>query len=286
MAEFILSAFADEAAGGLDGQIAALKRNRVSYIELRGVDGKNVTQLTDGELISLKQKLDAAGIRVSAIGSPLGKISVLEEFQPHLELFRRTVEIAHKLETPYIRLFSFYLPDGADPLSYRNQVLERLGSFLDAADGSGVYCCHENEKGIYGEVPERVLDLHRTLGPRLKCVFDPANYIQSNVEILPAFQLLRPYLTYLHIKDARIETGQVVPAGRGDGRIREILRILSREDGPWILTVEPHLSVFTGYEKLGDHTQLGTKEFVYQNNDDAFDAACRELQGILTKEIG
>lgn len=296
MAHFVLSAFADEASASLDGQIAALTRNHIPCVELRSLDGKNVTQLSDSELSWVKSRLDASGIRVSAIGSPIGKISILDDFASHLDLFRRTIEIAQKLEAPYIRLFSFFMPQDADPKTYRNAVLERMTAFLDVADGSGIACCHENEKGIYGDIPERVLDLHQTLGPRLKCVFDPANFLQCGAEILPAFQLLRPYLTYMHIKDAWLASGKVVPAGHGDGQLPELLRQLATDFAPatptdaspafapWLLSVEPHLTVFAGYEQLGDHTELGTDQFVYPNNDAAFDAACTALQTILAAQ--
>ena len=121
--------------------------------------------------------------------------------------FKYGLELSHKLGAKCIRLFSFYEADD----STRDIVMERLSAFVEAAKGSGVVLCHENEKGIYGDTAERLLDLHKSF-PALKGIFDCANFVQCGVDTLDAWEKLKSYIHYLHIKDSLYD-GTVVPAG-------------------------------------------------------------------------
>ena len=186
MSRFFLSAFADEIDPRLDVQMDVLEQHGIGYIEVRGVGGKNITQHSLDEVRELKRQLDKRGFRISAVGSPIGKISITDDFGPHLELFRHTLEIAKILETRYIRMFSFYIPEGDKPENYRDEVMDRWKRFLEAAEGTGIMLLHENEKGIYGDTPERCLDLVEEMGnDNLQLIFDPANFVQCDVETYP-----------------------------------------------------------------------------------------------------
>jgi len=279
MAQFILSAFADEADSTLAGQIDALKRNGIDYIEMRNVNGKNIIDHTDDEVSEIKAQLKDAGIALSAVGSPIGKISITDPFELHLEKFKRTLEIAQMLDTKRIRLFSFYIPKGESPLAYRAEVFARMQAMLDAAKGTGILLCHENEGGIYGELPAQCLDLHQSF-PDLKAIFDPANYVCAKADILWGIKNIAPYVDYLHIKDATLD-GSIVPSGKGDGYVIEVLETLKDKVTPTFLSVEPHLAVFAGYAAL-DSRELKNK-YTYSSNNEAFDAAVAALKEVLTK---
>ena len=280
MAKFILSAFADEASPALDEQIKALQEEGVSLIELRGVDGKNVSALTLEEAAAVKAKLDAAGIRLSALGSPYGKASLGEAFDEHLALFRHGLEICKVLDCKRIRMFSFYPAQGVSPEDSREEVLRRLRIMLEMAEEAGIQLVHENEKGIYGDDTARNADLLAVFGDRRGCAFDPANFIQCGVNTLEAYEQLHERVTYMHIKDAFLADGAVVCAGHGDGQVAEILRRLNAErDGEIILTVEPHLTVFDGLSALQDE-ELKHHES-YPDSRTAFHAAVTALKDIL-----
>ena len=103
-----LSAFADEAGRELEQQIAALTRNGISYIEVRFLGAKNVADLTEEEAKEAKARLDAAGIRVWSIGSPLGKIKITDDLDAHMEKTRHVCRLAKIFGTKRIRMFSFY----------------------------------------------------------------------------------------------------------------------------------------------------------------------------------
>ena len=274
----VLCAFADEASEQVTEQMRALKENGMAYLEARNVDGKKIADLTPGEARTLKERLAAEGLHVWSLGSPLGKIGIEENFAPHLDTFRRCLETAAITGAACIRLFSFFLPTGSDPAVYRDEVMERLSRFLEEAKGCPVVLCHENEKGIYGDTAARCLDIHRQL-PALRAVFDPANFIQCGQETLEAWELLAPYVEYLHIKDA-LAGGQVVPAGKGDGHVPEILRRY-RAQGGRVLTVEPHLVVFSGLDRLESGEKSVVDAYAYPSQRAAFDAAVAALRACL-----
>ena len=280
MAKFVLSAFADEASSMLDEQIKVLQEEGISLIELRGVDGKNVSGLTIEEAANVKAKLDAAGIRLSALGSPYGKASLGQTFDEHLALFKHGLALCKVLDCKRIRMFSFYPAEGATAEETRTEVLRRLEIMLTLAEEAGVQLVHENEKGIYGEDTARNADLLNVFGDRIGFAFDPANFVQCGVNTLEAYELLHDRITYMHIKDALLSDGAVVSAGNGDGHVAEILgRLNAEREGEVILTVEPHLTVFAGLKNLQDE-ELKHHES-YPDNRTAFHAAVSALKGIL-----
>jgi sugar phosphate isomerase/epimerase len=250
--KFTLSAFADEIDPNLKVQMDVLDQHGIKFIEMRGVNGQNLTSCTLEQAKEIKKQLDDRGFRLSAVGSPVGKIKITDDFAPHLELFKHTLEIAGIMETNYIRMFSFFMPKGEDPANYRDEVLERWGAFVQAAEGSGITLLHENEKDIYGDTPERCLDLVQSLNSEaVRLTFDPANFVQCDVETYPkAFEMLKDYVVYMHIKDALYSNHQVVPAGQGDGRVEEILDALKKVDFQGFLSLEPHLGNFVGFAAL------------------------------------
>jgi sugar phosphate isomerase/epimerase len=240
-----LTGFADEIDADPAIQLETLGRLGITALELRGAWGKNVLQLDDGELERLATTLGARGVAVSAVASPIGKIGLEEPFPPHLEAFRRGLEIAARLDAPYLRLFSFYLPAGDDPARHRGAVLDRLARLVRAAEGAPVTLLHENEKGIYGDVPARCLDLLTAIAsPRFRAAWDPANFVQCGVRPhSDGYAALRPFIAYVHVKDAVRGTGRVVPAGAGDGQLRETIAALRDSGFTGYFSLEPHLAV-------------------------------------------
>lgn len=271
--------FADEAANALDGQIAAAVRNGLDGIEIRAVDGKSAIDLPAAALSDIRASLDAAGLSVWSLGSPIGKIGITDDFTPHVERFRRALEAAHLLGTARMRMFSFYIPAGQAPEAYSEAVIDRLQTLCELAAAEEVQLCHENEKGIYGDTAARCAALLEAL-PSLGAVFDPANFIQCGQDVWEAWQLLGGRTVYLHIKDA-LSDGRVVPAGCGCGYLREVVSDF-RQKGGTALSIEPHLTVFDGLAALErEGEQTAVDPYAYPDRDTAFDAACAALKAIL-----
>ncbi|MCM3038386.1 sugar phosphate isomerase/epimerase [Paenibacillus motobuensis] len=259
--EFTLTGFADEIDENFVTQLQGLSSLNIRFIEIRGVNGKNISTLSPPEIREVQNRLEDYGIRVSSIGSPIGKITLQDDFGIHLDMAKRIFETARTLNSPFVRIFSFYIPQGSDAALYRNEVMERIGAILEAAKGSGLTILHENEKEIYGDIPERCLELLETFdSPHFACAFDPANFVQCSSESYPAYEMLKPYIKYVHIKDALAEDGRNVPAGMGAGRIEEVLQDLKANGYNGFLSLEPHLGSFTGLHELENTSLSDTLE--------------------------
>lgn len=278
----LISGFADEIAGDVDTQFRVLGKLGIGYFEPRGIDGKNIANLTDEEVERLKGKMKACGIKASSIGSPIGKVKLEEDFEGHFRQFQRVVEIAGQLGAKYIRMFSFYHEGGAEwTEGERAEVLSRLGRMIAYAAERDVVLLHENEKDIYGDTAERCADLMEELGcGHFRAVFDPANFVQCGQDTWEAFEKLKRHIAYLHIKDALLADGRVVPAGVGDGNVERILRSLLETGYDGFLSLEPHLGSFDGLKDL----ELDDKMLnLPPGGEGTFTLAFQALEGILER---
>jgi sugar phosphate isomerase/epimerase len=238
-----LSGFVDEISNDFTEQCKVASGLGLRYVEVRSAWGTNILDLDSSQLDTVRETLAQHGLQVSSIGSPIGKIFIDDEFPPHLERMRHAVDVAHNLEAPYIRIFSFYIPDGTDPDSRRDEVLTRMSALAEVAAGSNVTLVHENEKEIYGDIPRRCLDIVTSVSaPQLQLAWDAANFVQVGVRpFTEGYAMLRPHVSYIQIKDALLADGSVVVAGAGDGQVVETVRAL-RDDGfDGFFSLEPHL---------------------------------------------
>lgn len=270
-----IAAFADEASRDFKGQIAAMERNEIKLLEIRFIDEENIADISREKALEIRRQLDDHGLSVWAIGSPTGKVSLKNDFTPHFDAFRHQLDLAEILGAKHYRLFSFYDTDSTDACF--DLICTKMQCMLDAAKGSGILLCHENEKGIYGDQAEKCRRLLAAL-PELRAVFDPANFLQVGQQVLPAWEMLAPYVEYLHIKDCNAE-GKVVPPGAGLANLKELLRRYFSKGGQ-VVTLEPHLTAFIGLDRLenGERTQSA---YSYISGEEAFDAAADALKTII-----
>ncbi len=273
-----ISGFADEIDKSFDTQLDVLKELGQKYIELRSADGINIADMTEEKALELKASLQKAGIEVSALGSPVGKIKITEDFEPHFRQFEQVVKLAKLFGTPYIRMFSFYIPEGEEPEKYGTEVMERMSRLVEYAKEQGVVLLHENEKGIYGENAGRCKELMDAFyGENFGCTFDFANFVQCGQDTLEAYKVLEPYITYVHVKDAIKKDGEVVLPGDGNGNVTKIFGFLEQKGYQGFLSLEPHLFHFSGLEKL-ESGEIVKKE---KNGIAAYKAAYHRLVELI-----
>lgn len=270
MPKITLCAFSDESSSVFEEQIEALLRHDIPYMEMRNVDGKNVKKLTLDEAKEYKKRLDDKGLAVWSLGSPLGKSEIADDFQIVEDTLRHLCELALIFETDKIRMFSFH-----HAIEAREQVLFRLRRMVEIAGEYGVGLYHENEKGIYGDIAARVQDIIDNV-PGLYHVYDPANFLQVGENAADTLRLFHDRADYFHIKDVIAATGELVPAGYGDGDIHKLVADIKTDK---VLTIEPHLKVFDGYGQIDD-TAMKHK-FHFQSNAQAFDAAVNAIKAVL-----
>jgi sugar phosphate isomerase/epimerase len=239
-----LSGFSDEISPDFEQQCALVSKLGMKYLEFRSAWDVNILDLEDDQLARAKDILSSYGLGVSSIGSPIGKIVIDDDFEPHLARMRHAADVARYFDASYIRVFSFFMPDRSDPDGHRDEVLRRMAQLAKVAEEADVVLVHENEKDIYGDIPRRCLDIVESVGSaNLKVAWDAANFVQVGVRpFTEGYALLRPYLEYVQIKDALLTTGEVVKSGEGDGEVTETIRELKSDGFDGFFSLEPHLS--------------------------------------------
>lgn len=240
---WVLSGFGDEIDQDPVVQLSVLEALGAHHLELRGAWDTGVLDLDPLQRSELRRLLDERGFGVSAIASPLGKVSLDLPVEAELTRLATAIDLAHTFSTRYIRIFSFY-QEGRDPADMRDDVLVRLRAMTAVAEREEIVLLHENEKDIYGDTPERVLDIVESVGSeQLRVAWDSANFVQvGSRPFTDAYTALRPYLEYVQVKDAIAADGRVVAAGEGDGELVATLTAL-RDDGyQGFISLEPHLS--------------------------------------------
>lgn len=246
---FILSAFADEISPDPREQVAVLKASRVRFIEFRSIHKTNCLALSDDQVREFKKLIDGEGIGLSAVGSPIGKYPIDQPMGPHLDKFKRAVELCGVFGTPNIRVFSFYPPAGqpfdGNWAPYRGEVMSRMATLAETARTAGVKLFHENEHKIYGDSPERVADLMKTVNsPALRSAYDAANWVYCKYDPVQGWELTKEYVEHFHIKDWKgsgeeSHTGCI--PGTGDGRIEHSIRDAVSRGYKGYAVMEPHL---------------------------------------------
>lgn len=249
---FILSAFADEISPDPREQVAVLKACGIRHIEFRSIYKTNVLALSDEQIRDFKKLLDAEGFRLSAIGSPIGKYPIDQPLEPQLEKMKRAIELCGIFGTPHIRVFSFY-PPGNDPnfdgnwQPYRSEVIRRMAVLAEMAQKAGVKLFHENEHRIFGDEPNRVVDLVTSVNnPALRCAYDAANWVFCGYDPVEGWEKTKEFTEHLHIKDWKKPVGDEghghgVLAGHGDGQMSYSIRDAVKRGYHGFATMEPHL---------------------------------------------
>ena len=274
----LLTGFADEISPDFETQLQVCEATGFGAIEIRGVNGRGIQTYAPDEALALQARLAGRGMRVSAIGSPVGKIRIDEDFEPHFEMFKNVAALCGVFGTRRIRMFSFFVPAGeAD--RWEDEVMRRMERLVEYAAAHDLVLLHENEKDIYGDTAPRCLNLMRRFyGDHFKAVFDFANFIQVGQRTPEAFEMLKDYVSYVHVKDALFDGGRVTPAGWGEGHVSEILGKLKAAGYDGYLSLEPHLTDFNGLANL---EKGGRAEKWSIDGESAWRIAADALKGIL-----
>ncbi len=287
MGKVVVSGFADEIDQDFDKQLRVVTDLGMDHICLRSADRKGVAEYTADEFAEqLWPRMQAAGVKLSSIGSPVGKIPVnddaaFEEQKEHLEELCRMCKIAG---CNFIRVFSFFMPEGEDPDTYKDQVIAKFKQLVEIAECNDVILIHENEKEIYGDIARRCADIFENVpSDHLKAAFDFANFVQVGQDPTKAWELLHEHVAYIHIKDALYSNDENVLFGTGDGDGAALLKRAIVDEGyEGFLTLEPHLVLFDSLKSL---ETKNTADIIHENKardgEDAYAQQFHALTDIL-----
>lgn len=283
----MISGFADEISSDFNKQLETVTGLGMHYISLRSADGKGIADYTAEEVKeTLLPRLNQFDVKVSSLGSPIGKVGIKDEegFEKQLKQLDMLCQICKVLDCKYIRMFSFYIPEGEKPEDYRETVIEKLKQFIEIARAYQVVLIHENEKDIYGDIGSRCKDLMDTLGETcFKSAFDFANFVQCGEDTEVCWELLKDSVAYIHIKDAVSTDKENVVCGTGEGKIKEILKQAIQKEGyEGFLTLEPHLVLFDALASLETTAAENIiKENKAKDGAEGYTMQFRALRGIL-----
>ena len=245
-AKFTLSAFGDEIDADVDVQLRVLKDLDIGYLELRSAWGTNVLELTDDQVGRLIDRCNAHSIRVSCIGSPIGKSPIDQPIEQVVDDLNRVLDIAKMLGTDRVRVFSFYPESDGLQAERVEESISRLRALADVAAERDTVLMLENEGGLVGDIPQRCAAIIDGVNsPNLRYVWDTGNYPQMgfahSVDI--GWPLLAEHTLCVQVKDARISDGTITVAGKGDGQVPELLANLNDSGYEGFLALEPHLLI-------------------------------------------
>lgn len=282
-----ISGFIDEIDIGFEREVEVIKKLGMKYIELRSVNGTNISDLSIEKVNDIKKYLKNKNIKISCIASPIGKINIDEidfenKFEEHFKKFKHTLNIAQILEVKYVRVFSFFLKK-SEKEKYQSLVLEKIKKLKEEVSDLEIILLHENEKGIYGDDIESSLKLIEEIdSEKFRLIFDPANFVQVGISPLKAYEKLKKFVEYVHLKDANFSSQENVLIGTGDGEILELLKELKKEKYEGFLSLEPHLINFSVLQSL-EQEDVNERKVQFKDGEEAFKKSLETLLEMIEK---
>jgi sugar phosphate isomerase/epimerase len=255
------SGISDESGQPIATQVRAHKDLGWKHLELRMVDGVNITQLNDSAFDDVRRAVLEANMTVSCFGSAIANWArpITTEFQVDLDDLNRAIPRMRALSTPYIRVMS-YPNHTEEPLpesAWRKESIRRMREMATIAEGEGIVLVHENCSGWGGLSAENSNILLGEVGsPALKVVFDTGNPVTYGQDTWEYYKAVRKDIVYVHIKDAVREKGvdHYVVCGEGEGYVPEVVGDLLATGYDGGFSIEPHLAaiIHTGQQASSD----------------------------------
>jgi sugar phosphate isomerase/epimerase len=258
------SGISDEAGQPIAVQIKAHRELGWEHLELRLVDGVNLTQISDAEFDAVYAAVTEADMKVSCFGSAIANwarpITCPEEID--INDLKQAIPRMQRFNTPFIRVMS-YPNDEEQPVddgTWRREAIRRMKELARIAEDNGIILAHENCSGWGGLSAENSnILLGEVDSPALKVVFDTGNPVTYGQDAWDYYQTVKEDIVYIHIKDARKIAGvdHYCMCGDGDGYVKEIVGDLLKNGYDGGLSIEPHLAavIHTG-QKAGSEEQL------------------------------
>ena len=257
----LLSGFADEAANQktAEQQFCAFAALGLRYYTLRFIDAgegiQNAMLLSPESIKRILALQSEYGLRVSSLGSPIGKVKLIDvedgtsnRFVPFAEYLKKDVQRACDLANTFgcklIRGFSFYHPRGTDPEKHLGQAIDQLGQIARVCDSNGLTFGLEVEANLIGQTGKLLKKLHDGVAdPAMMLIFDGANLVcqgMTTEQVFEEYLAMKDGMGWLHVKDYQRPSTRsshvdeeslksFVPADQGDSGHEAIFRDIKRD---------------------------------------------------------
>lgn len=247
----IISGIADEAGYGIEAQIAAHKALGWRHIELRLIDGLNVTSaLSDNAFDQVVEIVLRNEFKVTGFASAIGNWSrhINDDFYIDTDELKIATKRMKRLGAKYIRTMT-WKGDGVSEFEWRTKSISRCKELAKFAEDNDICLIHENCEGWGGLSATNMIELKNTVdSPNFKLLYDLGNTISHGYDPWEFFKIIRGNFDYIHIKDAKMnpsggKSKDYTYCGMGDAMLKEILTIILNEDGyDGIISIEPHVA--------------------------------------------
>ncbi len=252
------SGISDEAGQAIETQIKAHKELGWEYLEIRNVDGENLTMMSDEKFDGVYAKVTESGLKVSCFSGCIGNwaTEISGNFKKDVDELKRAIPRMHRFNTKYIRVMSW--PNNKEnPLSdaeWGKEAVRRMKELAKIAQDGNIVLAHENCSG-WAEPADKMVRLAEEVNsPALKLLFDTGNVVvHSDIDAFESYLTVKPYLCYVHIKDyAAARTEKATYPGEGAGKVKEVLADLKKIGYDGFVSIEPHIASVVHEGKVGD----------------------------------
>lgn len=253
-----LAVITDEISEDLTHALAVCTELGIHDVELRSIDGVSIVDHSVQRVREIASQLIAGGFTVCNIASPFLKTHIGDHHVPvgnvhsakeltreqHWDVLKRSLEIAHELDAPIVRTFSFWRV--ADPVSVRADILETLGRATEIVHDAGKILGLENEHACnIGSGSEAAWYLERITNRTLGIIWDPGNI--AALGVVPdksQYDAVADRIVHVHVKDGNaIPADRFVPPGDGVCDWEQQLRWLHNGGYRGPLSLETHFSL-------------------------------------------
>lgn len=257
---FPLAAITDEFSPDLTAALDAMQGVGMTGAELRLIGGRNVVEFSDDEVDEVRAAVEARGMRVIGVASPVLKCvlpdapaidtrfqqdvfgsSYTMADQPRLE--ERALRIAERSGARLVRVFSYWRT--VDPAACFDRVCEALRRLAAKGAERGVIIGLENEPACnIATGAETAAVLSAVSHPNLQVIWDPANALVGGETPYPAGYSALPAsrIAHVHAKDCRVSdhTPTWGAVGEMDVDWQGQLRALARDGYRGWISLETH----------------------------------------------
>jgi L-ribulose-5-phosphate 3-epimerase len=260
MLRFRIGAITDEFSSDIAVAAEAMRELGMKGAELRVIGGKNIMDLTNAEIEQTMSVLDANGLQVISIASPLLKCSLPDappidsrfqqdsfnakhSFEDQPRLAARAFEIARLTGASVVRVFSYWRV--IEPEAVFERVVDALQELSDKAGNHGLIIGIENEHACnIATAQETARVLAAVDHENLQVVWDPANAYVSGEKPFPSgYRLLETSrIAHVHAKDCTLEGHKPIwcPLGEGDIEWEGQIDALAEDDYNGLIHLETH----------------------------------------------
>lgn len=212
--------------------VSEAQRIGFSGLEVRGLEGEmylpRVQPFLPENIDATRAHLAELGLTIVCLGSSAA--FHVANVEPPVAEAKEYVDLARRLQAPYVRVFGNNVPASAERSEVARQIAAALQEVGEYAEGTGVQVLLETHGDFCRS--EHLLEILQNVDTQaVGLVWDIHHTVRHGGESVEAtYRMLGSYIHHVHLKDARLVDGRSVAClpGAGDVPLAEAVRVLRR----------------------------------------------------------